>query len=690
MAKTLFEHEQRIVERATAMLEGAPPSNREWREAHAKLLAEYEKLLKQAGLLTRQSDRAQERLKDASATQERQNELLERQRAALARTRDEVEQKVRERTGELLRTQALIERLLDIGIALSAERNSPRLMERILIEAKDLTNADGGTLYILTKDNQLKFEIIRSDSLDYALGGTSGNPVGFAPLDLYDPETGAPNHKNVATYVALSGRSVNVPDAYSDADEFDFSGTKRFDEGTSYRSKSFLTVPMKNRSGAVIGVLQLINARGADGKEVTPFPKEIEPFVEALASQAAVALENQNLIDAQKALLDSFIMLIAGAIDEKSPYTGGHCERVPELAVMLTEAACAADSGPLADFSLTEEEWYEFRIAGWLHDCGKVTTPEYVVDKATKLETIYNRIHEIRTRFEVLRRDAEIAYLTGLSEGTRDAETLAAERERRIAQLEDDFAFIAECNIGGEFLDDDKIARIKQIAGMTWMRHFDDRLGLAHDELRRKERTERAALPVEEPLLADKLEHVIHRDDADSPFGDNVHGFVMEVPEHLYNYGEVHNLSIKRGTLTPEERYKINHHIIQTIVMLEQLPFPRHLERVPEYAGGHHETMDGRGYPRGLSKEQMSIPARIMAIADIFEALTASDRPYKKAKTLSESIRIMGSMVQNRHIDPDLYRLFLQSGTYLRYAERFLLPEQIDEVDVDAHLASLS
>jgi len=690
MATDVFEHEQAIIDEATARLNAASLPEKEWRDAHARLLAEYEKLLKQSKKLTSTSERNRERFERVSASLEGQTKLLEGQKTELARVRDEVEQKVRERTGELLHTQALIERLLDIGIALSAERSSPVLMERILNEAKDLANADGGTLYILTRDNQLRFEIIRSDSLYQALGGTSENPVTFRPLNLYDPDTGAPNHKNVATHVALTGHSVNVPDAYDENDEFDFSGTKKFDEGTHYHSKSFLTVPMKNRSGQVIGVLQLINARGADGKEIVPFPKEIEPFVEALASQAAVALENQNLIDAQKALLDSFIMLIAGAIDEKSPYTGGHCERVPELAVMLTEAACEAESGPFADFSLNEEEWYEFRIAGWLHDCGKVTTPEYVVDKATKLETIYNRIHEIRMRFEVLRRDAEISYLTALQAGGQNAEALAAERDRRIAQIEDDFAFIAECNIGSEFLDDDKIARIKEVATMTWMRHFDDRLGLAHDELGRKERTATAELPVEEALLADKTEHLIYRDDADSPFGDNIHGFSMEVPEHLYNYGEVHNLCIKRGTLTAEERYKINHHIIQTIIMLEQLPFPKHLERVPEYAGGHHETMDGKGYPRGLSREQMSVPARIMAIADIFEALTASDRPYKKAKTLGESIRIMGSMVKNRHIDPDLYRLFLESRTYLRYAQQFLQPEQIDDVDIAKHLEALS
>jgi HD-GYP domain-containing protein (c-di-GMP phosphodiesterase class II) len=688
MAYQLFEREQRVVDEATASLNAGADTG--WRESCADLLAEYEKLLKQTRQVVRLSDRTQERMNRLSISLEAQNKLLEEQKQELATAHSLVERKVEERTAELVESRALISRLLEIGIALSAERDSARLMERILVEAKELTNADGGTLYIRTRDDKLKFEIIRSDSLNYALGGTSGKPIGFPPLSMYDPETGEPNHKNVATYVALTGEAVNVPDAYSDEDEFDFSGTKKFDQGTGYHSKSFLTVPMKTRAGTVIGVLQLINARRPGTAEVISFPKEIETYVDALSSQAAVALENQNLLEAQKALLDSFIMLIAGAIDEKSPYTGGHCNRVPECAFLLAEAACAADSGPFADFGLNDEEWYEFRIAGWLHDCGKVTTPEYVVDKATKLETIYNRIHEIRMRFEVLRRDAEIAYWRDLAEGAGDAAGLAAERDARIARLEDDFAFVADCNIGGEFMDQGKIDRIKEIAGTTWLRHFDDRLGLAHDELGRKERTARPSLPVEERLLADRVDHLIFRRDADAPFGDNRYGFKMDVPEHEYNYGEAHNLCIQRGTLSAEERYKINHHIIRTIIMLEQLPFPKHLERVPEYAGGHHEKMDGKGYPRGLEASQMSIPARIMAIADIFEALTASDRPYKKAKTLSESLRIMGFMVKDRHIDPELYRLFLERGVYLKYAERFLLPEQIDEVDVAKHLAGIA
>lgn len=579
---------------------------------------------------------------------------------------------------------ARFERLIQIGIALSAERNHDRLMERILLEAKSLCNADGGTLYLKTEDNRLSFAIMRTDSLGIAMGGTTGKAIPFPPLDLFDPATGAPNHQNIATHAALTGTSIEIPDAYTAVD-FDFSGTKKFDAGTGYRSKSFLTVPLKNHDGDVIGVLQLLNARNAESGAVIPFNGNVRPLIEALASQAAVALDNQQLIDAQRRLLDSFITLIAKAIDAKSPYTGGHCQRVPALTKMLAQAACEADDEPFRDFTLGDDGWYELHIAAWLHDCGKVTTPEFVVDKATKLETIYNRLHEVRTRFEVVKRDAEIAYLQAVLAGGDEA-ALRDARDRTLAQLDDDYAFVAECNVGGEFMAADRVERLKRIAATAWLRTLDDRVGLSHDEQLRVERTPKPALPVVESLLADKPEHIVERGPEDLIAEDNPFGFTLDVPAHKYNMGEVYNLAVARGTLTAEERYKINDHIVQTIIMLSELPFPKQLRRVPEYAGGHHETMIGTGYPKKLRKEDMSLPARCMAIADIFEALTASDRPYKKAKTLSESLRIMASMRDNQHIDAELFALFVRSGTYRQYAEAHLKPEQIDAVDAEALL----
>ena len=524
--------------------------------------------------------------------------------------------------------------LTRIGIALSAERNTARLLETILLHAMDIARADGGSLYLMDEDERrLKFEIMRTESLGRALGGTTGREVPFAPLDLYDPETGAPNHRNVATHAALSGESVNLPDAYR-AEGFDFTGTRQFDRDNGYRSQSFLTIPMRNNVGDVIGVLQLINATDPHSREVAAFSAAVQEVIESLASQAAVAIDNQMLLQGQRDLLDSFIRLIAVAIDAKSPYTGGHCERVPVLTEMLADAACESSAPKFADFALSDEERYELMTAAWMHDCGKVTTPEYVVDKATKLETIYDRLETVRTRAELLKRDALVARMAAEREPGADAQVLAEAYRRRIAEIEDDLAFIAGANIGGEFMSDQAIARIERIATAN-------SLSLAG-----------AAVPY---LSAD----------------------------------EVHNLTIRRGTLTGEERQKINHHIVMTIQMLEKLPFPKTMRRVPEYAGGHHERMDGKGYPRGLKRWEMSMPARMIAIADVFEALTAGDRPYKPAMPLSRAMDILGKMKLDHHIDPDLFDLFVEHKVYLRYAREYLKAEQIDEVDMGKYLGPL-
>lgn len=584
---------------------------------------------------------------------------------------------------DLIDKEARYRTLIDLGIALSAERNHNRLMEKILLGAKEIANADGGTLYLTDEPGEhLRFEIMRNDSLGIAMGGTTGQPIPFPPVRLHD-EAGQPNHNNVASHCALTAATVTIADAYH-VDRFDFSGTKAFDARTGYRSQSFLTVPLRNYEGTVIGVLQLINARDGAGV-VIEFGAEVVPLIEALASQAAVALDNQKLIEAQKTLFKSFISVIAGAIDAKSPYTGGHCHRVPTLTLMLARAACAAESGPFADFQLDEDEWYELEVAAGLHDCGKVTTPEYIVDKATKLETIYNRIHEVRMRFELCKREAEIACLEGLLAGEEPPEALTARRDATLAELDADFAFLAECNIGGEAMAPERIARLERIAARTWTRTLDDRLGLSIDELRR--RTEPPVPPpAVETLLSDRPWHLVPHETPVDVARYEAEGITLRPLEHRYNLGEIYNLAIARGTLTAEDRFKINDHIVQTILMLKALPFPRTLARVADWAGGHHEKMDGTGYPRGLTRAQMALPARMMAIADIFEALTAADRPYKKPKTLSESLRIMSFMAKDHHIDPDLWRLFLESGVWRAYAEANLRPEQIDAVDLDALL----
>ncbi|HES76538.1 MAG TPA: amino acid ABC transporter [bacterium] len=418
---------------------------------------------------------------------------------------------------------------------------------------------------------------------------------------------------------------------------------------------------------------------------VMPIKTNIIEFIELSQSQLALSKSILEYEESQKELLKSFVRLIADAIDEKSPYTGGHCKRVPVIAMLLAKAADAQDEGVLSGFKFaSQDDWEAFEMGAWLHDCGKITTPEFVVDKATKLETLYNRIHEIRTRFEVVWRDIEIESLLRLQQGESQVE-LEDWKNKQHQQLIEDFNFIARSNLGGEFMSDADIQRIYSIAQRRWIRHFDDRLGLSDWELMRYKNVKPLDLPVAECLLADKPEHRIERIDFDYEAYVK-DGFKLQVPELLYNQGELYNLSIVKGTLSAEDRFKINEHVIMSIKLLEQLPFPGAMQRIPEYAGTHHETMDGSGYPRGLTRDELSIPARIMGIADIFEALTASDRPYKRGKTLAESLGIMRRMVMEQHLDADVFALFLRSGVYLEYAQKYLKPEQMDDVDIDALL----
>ena len=308
-------------------------------------------------------------------------------------------------TAEMFRR---LEELNGIGISLSQEKDTNRLLEAILVAAKKITNADGGTLYRVDNDRKLVyFEILRTDSLNVAMGGTTGVSVPFYPVRLFDDE-GRANNSMVVAYSVLRDETVNIADAYTEKG-FDFTGTKNFDKKTNYRSKSFLTVPMKNHEDEIIGVLQLINAKDRVSGGIVPFSEADQHLAESLASQAAVALTNRQLINQLEGLFESFISLINAAIDDKSPYTGGHCQRVPTLTMMLAEAVNATRQGPLADFTMSEKDRYELKIAGLLHDCGKVTTPVHIVDKATKLQTIFDRIGLLDTRFEVIKRDAEIA-----------------------------------------------------------------------------------------------------------------------------------------------------------------------------------------------------------------------------------------------------------------------------------------
>jgi HD-GYP domain-containing protein (c-di-GMP phosphodiesterase class II) len=514
-----------------------------------------------------------------------------------------------------------LEQLIAIGIDLSGQKDSQRVLGHILDAAMRLTRADGATLYLI-ESGALRFSISRNTSLGVEVGGASGATLSVEPIPLVGAD-GMPNLCTVASAAANQRRTINLDDAYASA-EFDFSGTRRFDALNNYRSRSFLTVPMINHEGEVIGVLQLINAVDAVSGLVVAFDRDDQYLAESLASQAAVVLDNRQLIERLEALFFAFIKVINIALDEKSPYTHGHCQRVPTLAMLLADAVDRRADGPLADFRLDPGLRRELELAALMHDCGKITTPVHVVDKATKLEAIHDRIDVVDTRFEVLKRDARIALLEAGIRG----EELEARHGALCAELDAERDALRRANIGGEDMDAADIARIRDIAARRRWRGPDGEWA---------------------PLLSAE---------------------------------EADKLCIERGTLSEDERAIINHHIVATQRMLDALPWPRHLMRVPEFAGGHHERMDGTGYPRGLTREQMSIPARILGIADVFEALTARDRPYKPGKTLSESLAILGRMKLDRHIDPDLFDVFVREAVYARYAALYLDPEQIDEPDV--------
>lgn len=514
-----------------------------------------------------------------------------------------------------------LQHLTELSVELNGIKDINALLERILQTAKSLTGADGGTLYRLSEDKKhLRFDMAINDTLQMHFGGSHPQANKMHSIPLFD-EHGNQNLNAVVAFAANLKQSVNIEHVYQ-TPLFNFSGMRKFDEENNYHCQSLLTVPMLDHESELIGVLQLVNKISPQDKQIQPFSPTDQGFIEALASQAAIALSTQELIFQLEDLFESLVNLINIGIDEKSPNTGRHCQHVPELTMMLAEAAHRHQEGELKSFKMTDRDRRELWLAGLLHDCGKITTPVHVIEKSTKLETIFDRIHLIDARFEILRRDLEIAYL---KEADHSAER-KAKYEQDLALLENERAFLRHSNVGGERMSDDDQERVRRIAQRTWV----DSKGSSH---------------------------------------------------HLLNAEETENLTIKAGTLTGEERKIINNHIAVTIRMLEALPWPKHLRNVPEYAGGHHERMDGKGYPRGLTKEQMSVQARIMAIADIFEALSAKDRPYKTGKSLTESLNILGNFSLNGHIDPELFHVFVKEKVYLEYAKKFMDESQIDEVD---------
>ena len=522
-----------------------------------------------------------------------------------------------------------LQHFIDISIRLTTEKEPQLLLDEILQVVMSIANSDAGSIYSITEDDQLKFETVINKSLNLYLGGGSDRFVSFPNINLYID--GKPNQRAIVAHAVNSGKVINIPDVYA-ALPFDMSAAREMDARTGYRTQSMLTIPLKDHQDDILGVIQLINVKDSNNN-IIPFSEELVTLIRSFASLGAIALTNSSLIKEMEELFSTFAETIAMAIDEKSPHTGGHCKRVPALTLMLADAVNAISKGPLASFSMSDSDRHQLDIAGWLHDCGKIATPDHIMEKATKLETIFDRISFIDAKFEIISRDLKINYQEQIISAMKNGKPVEVQQLERLLdtelkQVALDRALLQRINVGGEFLGDKELAQIERIA-----QHY--------------------------------------------------HLVINDIRTPLLNDDEVENLSIRRGTLTAGQHDVMKRHMDVTKNILDALPFPKHLSKVSEYALGHHEKLDGTGYPRGLTKEQMSVPARLMAITDIFEALSAVDRPYKKAKPVSECLFILGTMVEKNHLDPDIFAVFIESGVYKNYISEYADPEQLDDVDLN-------
>ncbi|MTV50811.1 HD domain-containing protein [Heliobacillus mobilis] len=490
--------------------------------------------------------------------------------------------------------------LLDIGIALSAEKEHDRVLEMIVTEARRVTGADAGTLY-LCEESQLTFKIVQNETLKVFLGGQGEPVVNFPPVPM--------RLENVSAYAALKAECVNIADVY-EAKEFDFSGPKRYDNMTGYRTKSMLVVPLKNHESEVIAVLQLINATDEQG-EVIPFAPELEKVVSSLASQAAISLTNRGLLDSIQQLFHSFVEVMATAIDAQTPYNAHHTRRVAFLAEELGRAINKADRGIFADMVFDEERLEQLVMSAWLHDIGKIATPLSVMNKATRLgdrrELVLLRMDYIAA---LLRQEYFEKKMASLGKGDRFAdEQLEAWWSETWRHWENVYELILYADNPSNRITDDKIAELRKV----------------------------------------QLSEYIDREGKRQPW---------------LTAAELEALCVIKGTLTNSERIQMEEHVQVTKRMLEKLPFPRKLEDVPIWASMHHEHLDGKGYPLGLAGESIPLEARILALVDVFDALTASDRPYKKAMPVDEALRIVGFMVKDGKLDGALLQIFQEQKVW--------------------------
>ncbi|MBE6443734.1 MAG: HD domain-containing protein [Alphaproteobacteria bacterium] len=526
--------------------------------------------------------------------------------------------------------------------------------------AADIANADGYFLFHITSNSFMNLICGNIQSINISFSDLSNSNLFKS---VYLPNLKNKNIKSPFEICATNKEIINSANIFNETN-INISLLKEFDETNNYTTVSTLCFPIFDSKRNIIAVAQFINAKDLQGK-VIKFSSRVQNQIIAICQIISLILERKQISETYTQLLESFIDIFAKAIDAKSPYTGLHCQKVPIIARLLASAVADETEGPLKNFDMSNNDWYSLHIASWLHDCGKIITPEYIMDKSSKLETIYNRIHEIRTRFEVLRRDAHIEYLQKRLQNIDTKENLQAEFVNKVKNLTDDFEFIGQCNIGDVPLSDEDIIRLNKIAKYSFTRNFSRTSGLSWLE---KDILEKQSIVPERQ----EVEYILQ----DRP---------EQIASH-YNQGELTNIKVPQGTINPKERQKINEHIITTINILKNIPFPAELSNIVEYAGSHHERIDGKGYPYGLTGEQMSIPAKIMAIADVYEALTAKDRPYKKPKKLSEVLKIMQEMKNTGHLDPDLYNVFIKRGVYLDYAKEYIDKNQIDDINPEEFL----
>ncbi len=505
---------------------------------------------------------------------------------------------------------------LEMLTTLAKEKNLNTILDKILQQVIRRTNAEGGTVY-LKQQSKLYFKVVINKKL--AIHNTQTDD--WPPIELYTPQ--GSNLSNVSALCAIKNEIININDVYH-AEGFNFEGTKKFDAANNYRSKSMLVIPMVDHEEDLIGVLQLINKLDSDNQPV-PFENSDIHIAQAYSAYCAIAITKNRLIEDLEKLLLSFLESIAVAMDAKSPVGYGHITRVGKMMELFSEAI-NRDTTFYKDIHYDRDALLQLKLAAWMHDIGKISTPEPILNKSTKLETTYNRIAEISQRFKSVILSLKLSLaekrLSVLEENAKiDLKAETGRVEEEIRWLHEALLFIKQKNLPSGLMDDKDIRRIEEIAQKTYLIEGEETNLLTEDEVK--------------------------------------------------------NLSIRYGTLNDEERAKINEHAKISNQMLDMLVFPKKFKDVPKIAGMHHEKLNGEGYPNGVKGDEIPFEARLLAIIDIFEALTAHDRPYKRPKTLTESYEILDNMVKEGALDGTIIAYLKSSGLFEQYAKKYLLPEQL-------------